>query len=423
MGRTAKQVLAFLYVGGQDAAADPQFFADARITHVVNITRSVKVDVRVGIVETHRIDVSPDPEQDKQVTIRNYFDEANRFIEAARKRKGNVLVFCNSPSSSWAGAIVMAYLQMHRLLDYKNALRLVAAGKPQVRPIVSFLTQLRTYDNSECAKSRAQLMEVEQAGEDGKVGRKTNPVYRDKEGKLTCKAMFPLSAAVNSPIVCFHAETDMGVAEKWAISWQQYEDDADQKPVQMPAPKKPKVSATVAAASAMLQPAAQPGATLSMPAAPSKAQSVLDAEKLAKQNFDEAHRKWSEAVDGPMKNALWADREEKWRLFQEAERATANAGPGGPMCCSCKKEKPDYEYSKSQLRKPPGEQKCTECITGKPVEPPPGVKPPEVKPGGIVNDGSFLQKFAQVGGVKRKSVLGGVCTCAQQGKRICDCNN
>jgi hypothetical protein len=155
-----------------------------------------------------------------------------------------------------------------------------------------------------------------------------------------------------------------------------------------------------------------------------------------------------------------------------APPATSAPGPPGPTCCACKREKAEREFSKSQLRKPPGEsgpvpmlhatcnmrrtissvrqhaacsvqlaahnaphchiparrplssppqpeQKCILCATGK--EPPAEAGAPTGPsvPLSFANDGSFLKQFQKT--QKPASVLGSVCMCFSRGLPFCQC--
>lgn len=78
------------------------------------------------------------------VDIGRHFDDCFTFIDSARRRGGCVLVHCNAGVSR-AASIVIAYVMYKKNMTYTEALEMVKAQRPVVRPNDGFAEQLQNY--------------------------------------------------------------------------------------------------------------------------------------------------------------------------------------------------------------------------------------------------------------------------------------
>lgn len=73
------------------------------------------------------------------------FEEANNFIEEARRNKCNILIHCNAGISR-SPTIAIAYLMKWKRLHLQDAYNFVKRCRPQISPNLNFMGQLVRYE-------------------------------------------------------------------------------------------------------------------------------------------------------------------------------------------------------------------------------------------------------------------------------------
>ena len=89
------------------------------------------------------INISDNSEQ----MLSKFFDESFAFIEAAVRRKCNILIHC-LVGVSRSPTIAIAYLMRVKSLNWREAYDMVKRCRPQIDPNLSFMGQLRIYNRS-----------------------------------------------------------------------------------------------------------------------------------------------------------------------------------------------------------------------------------------------------------------------------------
>jgi len=169
-----------LFIGDADTCKNERFMRENNITHVVNATQDPKLggernwfnlESQTLKLKYMRVDV----QDNEDYSIRPFFEPANGFIEGARKSGGAVLVHCRQGRSR-SSSIILAYMMMHRQMDYDEALAQVQAKRPIANPISKFEQELRAYDKEKCEPLRKLLRELEESGHDaGKHSKRKEP--------------------------------------------------------------------------------------------------------------------------------------------------------------------------------------------------------------------------------------------------------
>lgn len=141
-----------LWIGDCISSEEP-FLLKHQITHVVSLNDpGIRVPLYYegrGIVY-HRIRVEDNP----NANIKQYFDEACRFIHDAftGQKEGdvcNVLVHCQAGVSRSA-IICMAYLIKYHGLSFMGAYGVVKAAREIICPNTGFLEQLMEWEKNMC---------------------------------------------------------------------------------------------------------------------------------------------------------------------------------------------------------------------------------------------------------------------------------
>lgn len=90
--------------------------------------------------------------------LSQYFTVCNDFIHAARLREGNVLIHCLAGMSR-SVTVAVAYIMTCTNLNWKDALKVVRAGRAVANPNVGFQTQLQEFEMYRLAEERRRLRE------------------------------------------------------------------------------------------------------------------------------------------------------------------------------------------------------------------------------------------------------------------------
>lgn len=90
--------------------------------------------------------------------LSQYFTVCNDFIHAARLREGNVLIHCLAGMSR-SVTVAVAYIMTATNLSWKDALKVVRAGRAVANPNVGFQNQLQEFEIYRLAEERRRLRE------------------------------------------------------------------------------------------------------------------------------------------------------------------------------------------------------------------------------------------------------------------------
>lgn len=90
--------------------------------------------------------------------LSQYFSVCNDFIHAARLREGNVLIHCLAGMSR-SVTVAVAYIMTATNLNWKDALKVVRAGRAVANPNVGFQTQLQEFEMYRLGEERRRLRE------------------------------------------------------------------------------------------------------------------------------------------------------------------------------------------------------------------------------------------------------------------------
>ncbi|KAK0161139.1 hypothetical protein PV327_009649 [Microctonus hyperodae] len=133
----ASLVLPFLYIGNGKDAADLKLLRQLNITCVLNVTSQLPgYHEKCGI--TYRQIPATDSEHQN---LRQYFEEAFDFIEAARMRGTSILIHCQAGVSRSA-TIAVSYIMQHKCLLMIDAYQFVKDARPIISPNLNFMGQL-----------------------------------------------------------------------------------------------------------------------------------------------------------------------------------------------------------------------------------------------------------------------------------------
>ncbi|ESN95355.1 hypothetical protein HELRODRAFT_86834 [Helobdella robusta] len=134
-GALISQILPFLYIGNERDSLNAQLLADRHVTHVINVTSHLPMPLP-GI-QYKRIPASDSSCQN----LKQYFDEAIKFIDEARSSNGRVMVHCQAGVSRSA-TIAMAYIMTRYRVSMMKAFKIVKKSRPIIAPNFNFLGQL-----------------------------------------------------------------------------------------------------------------------------------------------------------------------------------------------------------------------------------------------------------------------------------------
>ncbi|KAF5287865.1 hypothetical protein FQA39_LY15641 [Lamprigera yunnana] len=152
MGNGMNKVLPGLYVGNYRDSKDAAQLAKHKISHIVAIhdtARRLHSDMHYLCVMA-----SDSPDQN----LSQYFSLCNDFIHAARLRDGNVLIHCLAGMSR-SVTVAVAYIMSATNLSWKEALKVVRAGRAVANPNLGFMKQLQDFETQRILEERRRLKE------------------------------------------------------------------------------------------------------------------------------------------------------------------------------------------------------------------------------------------------------------------------
>lgn len=152
MGNGMNKVLPGLYVGNYRDSKDPLQLERYKITHILAVhdaARRLHSDKHYLCVMA-----SDSPEQN----LTQYFSLCNDFIHAARLRDGNVLIHCLAGMSR-SVTVAVAYIMSVTGLPWREALKVVRAGRAVANPNLGFQRQLQDFETYKLVEERRRLKE------------------------------------------------------------------------------------------------------------------------------------------------------------------------------------------------------------------------------------------------------------------------
>ncbi|XP_017780305.1 PREDICTED: dual specificity protein phosphatase 15 [Nicrophorus vespilloides] len=146
------QVLPGLYIGNYRDSKDSAQLNKYNITHIL----AVHDAARRMHSDKHYLCVLASDSPDQNLT--QYFPLCNDFIHAARLREGNVLIHCLAGMSR-SVTVAVAYIMTCTNLSWKEALKVVRAGRAVANPNLGFQKQLQDFEDSKLLEERRRLKE------------------------------------------------------------------------------------------------------------------------------------------------------------------------------------------------------------------------------------------------------------------------
>ena len=147
-----------LYIGGVKHAETEKDTRHLKITHMVRSKGYIDTDDQYGDFKLFHVEV----DDDKSVTLKDYFDSCVDFIENALKENDSnkVLVHCGGGKSR-ATTLSIAYLMKYRNQSLAFAYGTVYNARPLTLPNDGFLSDLAKYEVKEKLnrKSTKQFIE------------------------------------------------------------------------------------------------------------------------------------------------------------------------------------------------------------------------------------------------------------------------
>ncbi|XP_002025603.2 dual specificity protein phosphatase 22 [Drosophila persimilis] len=146
------EVLPGLYVGSYHDSKDRAQLERFQISHIVAVHDSPK---RL-LLDKHYLCVMASDMPDQNLA--QYFSVCNDFIHAARLREGNVLIHCLAGMSR-SVTVAVAYIMTSTHLNWKEALKVVRAGRTVANPNTGFQNQLQEFEQFKLSEERRRLRE------------------------------------------------------------------------------------------------------------------------------------------------------------------------------------------------------------------------------------------------------------------------
>ncbi|KAJ3662999.1 hypothetical protein Zmor_007311 [Zophobas morio] len=125
-----------------------------------NITQGTEHQENTKIassIDKHYLCVMASDSPDQNLT--QYFSLCNDFIHAARLREGNVLIHCLAGMSR-SVTVAVAYIMSVTNLNWKEALKVVRAGRAVANPNLGFQKQLQDFEATRVAKVTTATLET-----------------------------------------------------------------------------------------------------------------------------------------------------------------------------------------------------------------------------------------------------------------------
>ncbi|XP_058458327.1 uncharacterized protein DDB_G0271670 isoform X2 [Malaya genurostris] len=141
-----------LFIGNYRDSKDYQQLDRFQITHIVSIHDSP----RRFHPDKHYLCVMAADTPDQNLS--QYFSVCNDFIHAARLKDGNVLIHCLAGMSR-SVTVAVAYIMTVTPLNWKEALKVVRAGRAIANPNLGFQNQLQEFETSKLLDERKRLKE------------------------------------------------------------------------------------------------------------------------------------------------------------------------------------------------------------------------------------------------------------------------
>uniref|UniRef100_A0A182QDZ6 Dual specificity protein phosphatase 15 n=1 Tax=Anopheles farauti TaxID=69004 RepID=A0A182QDZ6_9DIPT len=140
MGNGMNKVMPGLYIGNYRDSKDYQQLDRYGITHI----------------DKHYLCVIAADKPDQNLS--QYFSVCNDFIHSARLKQGNVLIHCLAGMSR-SVTVAVAYIMCVTPLSWKEALKVVRAGRSIANPNLGFQNQLQEFETSKLLEERRRLKE------------------------------------------------------------------------------------------------------------------------------------------------------------------------------------------------------------------------------------------------------------------------
>ncbi|XP_050741940.1 uncharacterized protein LOC108035167 isoform X4 [Drosophila biarmipes] len=147
-----RKVLPGLYVGNYRDSKDHAQLERFKISHIIAIHDSP----RRLLPDKHYLCVMASDTPDQNLS--QYFSVCNDFIHAARLREGNVLIHCLAGMSR-SVTVAVAYIMTATHLNWKEALKVVRAGRAVANPNTGFQNQLQEFEQFKLTEERRRLRE------------------------------------------------------------------------------------------------------------------------------------------------------------------------------------------------------------------------------------------------------------------------
>lgn len=137
----ATQVTPFLFLGNMTDAADPNTLTRLGIDHVLNVTAVTPTYQQSPNINYKQLLAADNGSQN----IKQYFDEAFTFIDAAKDCKGSVLIHCQAGVSR-SPTIAIAYLIKYFSMSMVDAYKFIKCRRSIISPNLNFMGQLLEFE-------------------------------------------------------------------------------------------------------------------------------------------------------------------------------------------------------------------------------------------------------------------------------------
>jgi len=131
------RVASWLYLAGQDVAADQSIIRDLGVSRILNVGTGIENSFP-DLVQYSNIEILDLPEHN----IIQDLNKASSILEAAKLKGEKCLVHCNAGVSR-APTVVIGYLMLKENLDFIKAFDTVKRARPCINPNPGFIAQLR----------------------------------------------------------------------------------------------------------------------------------------------------------------------------------------------------------------------------------------------------------------------------------------
>ena len=139
----ATKVADFLFLGNINDAANAETLTALGIDHVLNVT-AVTPSYKMSNKITYKQLLAAD---NGSQNIKQYFDEAFLFIDAAKKSGGSVLIHCQAGVSR-SPTIAIAYLIKYFSMKMLDAYQYIKIRRSIISPNLNFMGQLLEFEQS-----------------------------------------------------------------------------------------------------------------------------------------------------------------------------------------------------------------------------------------------------------------------------------